>query len=927
MTKSMYNRLLYRYLGILFSFFLVLFSVQAQSYSVEGKVVDANGDPLVGATVTLEKEATHQKRGAVTDLEGRFTITRVSQGGYSLTASFVGYKNEKQRLQISRNMSLQPIAMQEDSQVLDQVVVTGKATEVTVKGDTLVFNADSYKVPQGGMLQDLIKRLPGVEIGTDGSITVNGEAVSKIMIDGKEFFAGDPKLATQNLPAEIVKQVEVHNKKSDNARMSGFDDDEEETVINLTTKRTSKTGTMGNLMLGYAPKSLYESNLMINRVTETAQWTLLGALNNTNNRENGGGPGNGNGGAGNGNGAGGRNFGGGAPGSNTSTGGGNFSIGSLPRGGISTRGNLGFNGSYTPSDVWNLNGNLRYNYRDRNLTARVQSQEQLPNGEMNYGTENLASSEKRQGLGADGYVDYRPSDTFELMYRPMFYFQKGKSLFDSQYETYNNDKEILNRGTLSQESQSSEYNFFNDLNLSHRLNDRGRTLSYSLNFNIGRSQEDLQSLSELTLLGASDPQRVAQGQSLLSNNLNIRARLSYVEPIGEYFRIQAMIQWSQNKRNSLQEIDNLDPTTLAVLSNENSIDLQNVLSMYRGGLHLKYENKALTLTAGVNVSPTTMYSKQTVATLAQPQEITVRELFFSPMLNIDYAPSKQTSLKVRYWGRPQMPNASQMFAYTNTANALNQVTGNPNLKPYFSHGLATMFRSFLPTTKQSINARAFVYYNQNAITTDTQIDPTSGKRATTYINGPASYGVHFYGMFNTPIFLPELTFSLTSRNLYAVNHSLVNQTQNSNTQWMTGNEIALGYTYDWLYLRARLGVDYSSLTNSMTTSSSQHVVGYRSGGEMTLTLPYNFTIESDISYTQNTGYGEGYNKNILDWNASLAYSLGKKKALTLKLKAFDILNSGVDIYRTSSASSLIDVETNSLGRYLMFSVIYKIANL
>ena len=347
---------------ILLVLIVTLFSLPSMAQSgvdVTGKVVErGNNLPVEQATVRLlTGKDSLLVGGVVSSQNGAFTIKNIKSGSYLLHVTYVGYEPIYQPLHITGKVNpvkVGTIELSDGAIELGEAVVIGKANEVVVRNDTVEYNADSYKVTEGSVLEDLLKKMPGVEIASDGKVTVNGKEIKKIMIDGKEFFSDDPKVASKNLPAKMVDKVQVLDKKSDMSIMTGFDDGEEETVINLTVKKGMKQGWFGNAFAGYGSEKRYEGNAMVNRFINNDQFTFMGGLNNTNNMGfsdlastmfsgmGGGGRG----------------------------GFGRFGSGN----GITTSGNAGLNFSKEFTPKMTIGGNTRYSHSDNDAQSKSETQ-------------------------------------------------------------------------------------------------------------------------------------------------------------------------------------------------------------------------------------------------------------------------------------------------------------------------------------------------------------------------------------------------------------------------------------------------------------------------------------------------------------------------------------------------------------------------
>ena len=277
-----------RYFFILFLILLIMPAYAQKGVDITGTVIEeGTNEPIEQATVRLLSVKDSSMIGGVaTSRNGSFMLKNIKNGSYLLHVSFVGFDPLYQPLRVTGKtnpVKLGKLALTGGAIQLGEAVVIGKAPEVTVRNDTMEYNDESYKTTEGSMLEDLLKKMPGVEVDSEGKITVNGKEIKKVLIDGKEFFSDDPKVASKNLPSKMIDKVQVLDKLSDMAKMTGFDDGEEETVINLTVKPGMKQGWFGNAFAGYGSEDRYEGNFMVNRFINNNQLTLMGGINNTNN--------------------------------------------------------------------------------------------------------------------------------------------------------------------------------------------------------------------------------------------------------------------------------------------------------------------------------------------------------------------------------------------------------------------------------------------------------------------------------------------------------------------------------------------------------------------------------------------------------------------------------------------------------------------
>ena len=453
---------------ILLVLIVVLFTLPAMAQtgvSVTGRIVErGNNLPVEQATVRLltGKDST-LVGGVVSSANGNFTLKNIKAGSYLLHVTFVGFEPTYQPLQITGKVNpvkIGNIELTDGAIQLGEAVVVGKANEVVVRNDTVEYNADSYKVTEGSVLEDLLKKMPGVEIASDGKVTVNGKEIKKIMIDGKEVFSDDPKVASKNLPAKMVDKVQVLDKKSDMAMMTGFDDGNEETVINLTVKPGMKQGWFGIAFAGYGSEKRYEGNAMVNRFINNDQFTFMGGLNNTNNMGfsdlastmfagmGGGGRG----------------------------GFGRFGSGN----GITSSGNAGLNFSKEFNKKMTLGGNARYSHSDNDAESISKTQNIFQNDSSSYYNESNISRTKSDNVGLNLRMEWKPDTLTSIIFTPDMSYSRNNTYENVDFETLDDTQNRVNKGISEYRSNGEGVNLSGRLEFSRKLNNAGRVFSASL---------------------------------------------------------------------------------------------------------------------------------------------------------------------------------------------------------------------------------------------------------------------------------------------------------------------------------------------------------------------------------------------------------------------------------------------------------------
>lgn len=863
--------------------------------TLRGAVRDSAETPLVGANIALYRHTPSGERqlvaGGTSDSQGRFSIVQVPLGQLSLEVSYIGYQSYQDDLTITAGLNLGVIHLQEDAHLLEVVVVQGKATDMTVRGDTIAFNADAYKVPQGAMLEELVKRLPGAEIDESGQISIGGQQVSKIMLDGKEFFSGDTKVAMRNLPASMVHQLEMLRQQSDEARVTGFDDDEEETVLNIRTKPDMRQGTFGHAVVGYGLNQRYELNGLLNYFSQRHQTTLVAGSNNTN-----------------GQGLSDLNLDDGSRGGRR---GGRSGGGFRPQG-ITTSAQIAANETYTPSDRLEVNANVRYGYRQNDLSARTETENLLPDSPSTFTNETTDALKRGHNLGGDAYIKWQATDRTELIYRPELHYSWGVDQESRNYRTTDSAESELHRGSQENLRKYSGLRLFNMLLLGHKLNDEGRTLSLQLNGGFLGDNANTESHSTLhSVDGEQSRQTLLEDHS---QTFSYRIRTGYVEPLTELLSLQAQLEWSDRIRSSERDYK--------MAGTARETDMKTRLNSLSAGIDLKVANELVDLIVGLRFRPTWMTTELSPQTNQTPH--IRREMIWAPSLNFSYTPNKQTMLRLGYWGRSEMPSAGQMYTIPDVTNLRESIIGNPNLRPSYQHQLFGMFRTFLPSSSQAVNIRFFSAYTHHAVISDQSVDAKTQRRQITYINADGGeYVLYSNGSFTTPLFTKSLSLAVTLGSAYNYRLGRINGVTNGAHSWTLSPDLALAYSNSWLYLRAKGGVRYHSGSQSLPLAASPHTYDWRAGVDVSVSLPLGFKVESEALYTQGVGYQEPYNVSSVLWSAGLSYSFLKDQAATLRIKVYDLLNQQQSISRQVSATEISDTWSNSLGRYAMLHFIYR----
>ena len=884
---------------------------QQSGVNVTGSVVEQGSDtPIEQATVRLlNVKDSAMVRGVVSARNGSFTLKNVKKGSYLLHITFIGYDPLYQPLQITGKknpVNVGKLELSDGAIELGEAVVIGKAPEVTVRNDTVEYNADSYKVTEGSVLEDLLKKMPGVEVDSEGKITVNGKEVKKVMVDGKEFFSDDPKVASKNLPAKMIDKLQVLDKKSDMAQMTGFDDGEEETVINLTVKPGMKQGWFGNAYGGYGSKDRYEGNAMVNRFVNNDQITFMGGANNTNNM----------------------GFSDLASTMFSGMGGGGGRRGGFGAGsGITSSGNAGLNFSkeFKP-DKLTLGGNTRYSHSDNDARSKSDRQNILPGDSSSYDNSEAMSRTKSDNFGVDFRLEWKPDTMTQLIFRPSFSLSHSMNDNFSDATTLDNERDTVNTNKSNNYSESNGYNLNASIDFSRKLNNKGRVFSATLSGGNSDSYSDGMNRSDIVYFNQTDALKnsiIDQRSRYDNKGFNYRAYVSWVEPIGHNNFIQATYSISQRKQEALKNVYNQDADGIYnVLDSAYSQSYRNNFISQRASLSFKSQRAKFNYTIGLNLDPSYSSSENFVGDTTL-SKITRKVVNLSPMAQFNYMFDKRTNLRIMYNGRTSQPSMTQLQPVADISDPTNITIGNPDLNPRYTNNVFIRFQQFTPEKQRAFMIMANGSYIINDIVSYTSYNQETGVKTTTYKNVNGNYSGNVRMMLNTP--LKNKKFSINSMTMasFANSNGYINEEKNTNLNLILSERGGIDFRSSYLDLGVNGNIRYNATSNSLQKENNQNTFNYGAGGYTTIYLPLNFKIESDVNWSTNSGYGDGFKQNEVLWNASASKSFLKNNQGTLRFKIYDILQQRSNISRSVTASYIQDSEYNTLGSYFMVHFIYR----
>ena len=936
--------------------------------TVTGKVVEQDTkDAVIQATASLlsgEKVVSN----AVTNADGNFSVKAPSDGTFTLRITYVGFKTYTKKITVAdgKSVSAGTISLAPDAIMLQGATVTAHLAKVQSKGDTLIFNADAYRVPEGSVVEELVKRMPGADIDENGNITINGKQVQKIKVDSKDF--GDAQTALKNLPVSIIEKVRAYEEKSDLARITGIDDGNEQMVLDFGIRAGMNRGLMMNADLGVGTKDRYASRLFGMYMRDDYRVMGMFNANNTNDQGMGGG--------------GGRRFGGGM---------------GMGGGGLNAAKTGMVNINYEKPKVIIGQASVNFNHRDGDSWSR-RSSENFTGGVSSFQNSINQNYSRNDNWSVQGRLEWTPDTLWNIAFRPTWSFGSNDGTSGSYSATFNHDPYdvidyqleaavleniIKNGGDLSEyivngsRNKSLTYGenkrLGGTLQVNRLLNGRGRNLTIQLTGNYSDNENKQLSNNQTHLFKSTTTFNGVSGLSEYQTNrynltpttsYDYSVRATYSEPIAYatflQFSYTFQYRYNENDRQTFDYSNPLlsDPTKSFDFSSVSPSygqfgDYFNLVqngyspvkddfyyskdqsrySAYKNYIHtgeimLRWIRDAYDFNVGVQIVPQT--SEYTQRYLGVDTVVNRTVTNWSPTANLRWRFSQQGSLQFQYRGNTSQPSIDQLLVINDDTNPLNKTTGNPDLKPSFTQSFNLRFNNYIMAHQRMINANLNFSTTANSIANKVTYDPNTGGQSSRpeNINGNWNAGGNI--MWNSAIdSLGYFSYNLSLNDNY--NHRVgyvvkdkqsVRNVTNSNN---IGGRLGGSYRNDWLEVELNGSVNYNKTRNELQPQSNLDTWTYSYGLNSTIYLPWGTQLTTDISMNSRRGYTDAsMNTNELIWNGQISHSLLRGKPLTLTLQFYDILGQQSNFSRTISAMSRTDNEYNAVTSYIMFRASYRL---
>lgn len=918
--------------------------------TITGTVLDsATRKPMRMASVSLlQARDSAYVSATITGGDGDFAFRKVAPGSYRLLVTFVGYKNVSRPVSVARDTPSDAgtLLMTEQGTDLSEVVIRQEIAPVTIKQDTLEFNAGAFKTQPNAQVEELLRKLPGVEVARDGSIKANGVAVNKVLVDGKPFFGNDPKMATRNLPADIVDKVQMYDQSSDQSQFSGVDDGDRERTINITIKKDKGKGYFGQNAMGVGPRAggprtggpagghstgrqsaasqsaRYQARLNVNRFNNhnggpNRQLSVIGQANNLNQQ----------------------NF--------------TMSDGNLPGPGsggpqlVGQPGGEGSEGQVTPSNITTVAA-LGANYRTESnavkwgkrteMTASYFASRAVTTTDQQARRENILPGQSfiadQRNYSKNTMLSHRINGRFELpldsltslRFTPNISFQTKDFRSSNVSYSYRSPEDSLNKGLTNYNLRGSGLNAYNNLLLMRKYRKEGRSLSVNLNsiLTTGGTTAYNRSINTFfdTLTTPRGPQRIdqrnAQDQFAFQNTVNV----SFTEPISFTQKLEFRYAYSNSYGKLLRNVADKSMETNGYDTRDSllSRDFENTFETNRLGATFQTRRLRYTLAFGADAQLASLRPEDR----SNDDGYRTSHAYFMPNALFSYTFRGNKNLRLQYRTRVASPGITQLIPVADNSNPLNITTGNPALRPEYYHNLTLTFNISARGGADNLFIFGSLNQSNNRIGLSARTN-ASGVLVTTPVNTTGFVSANGFVSLGKKIQPLRLSVNLSTQGSLARNTNFINDADNITTTTSLGQGIRLQSDYNGRIdygLSAR--VTYQQARYSLLSQQNMQFWSQYATADVHWQLPGNLVITSDVTYTGNTGRAEGYNQRFLLWNAAIAKQFLRTRQAEVRLQVFDLLNQNRSLVRNTGDTYIEDVRSRVLKRYFLLTLVYNL---
>jgi hypothetical protein len=933
-----------------FLFLAPLGALLAQGVTVRGTVVDAKtGEAQVGARVSLLNLADSTRRGGMTDTLGRFALSGVQTGSYTLSVSYLGSSGLERSITVdTADLDLGVVRITDDPTLLREILVQEEQLRVQQLGDTTQYNADAYKTQQNASAEDLVTKMPGITV-ENGVVKAQGEDVRKVTVDGQEFFGEDATASLRNLPAEIIDKVQVFDQLSDQAQFTGFDDGQTQKTINIVTKTGRANGQFGKVYAGYGTDDRYIAGGSVNFFDGKRRVSLIGLANNVNQQNfssedllgvlgSGGREGGQRGGQGGGGDRGNRGERGGRDGGRQGGGGqaGDYLTGQ--QNGINAASSLGINYSDQWGDRFKINGSYFFNKADNTTRSVLERTYFLSEETGTLYDETQDGGNLNFNHRLNLRLEYEIDSSNSLSFRPRISFQDNtaSSRFFGQSTVDNG--EAVSRTSNDFTSGNFGYTLSGNLLYRHKFVRPGRTISLNLGGGANDRNGDTRLQSESVYLNGIDTTSVLdQFSENASDGYNLSANLAYTEPLGRNGSLQVSYNPSFNHNRADQLTNAFDEATgdFTRFDPLQSSRFANDVTTHRGGLSYRLRSEKSNFSVGLNYQNVFMTSVQTF-----PTDLSVGRSYNNllPTVSYNYRPSKSRSLRLDYRTSTNVPSVRQLQNVLNNDNPLLLSIGNPDLLQPYTHSLGGRLNLNNPDRATSFMAFLNGRYTDNYIANSTTIAASDtvlfgtitllpGAQLTRPVNLPGYWTLRSFFTYGLPVKAVKSNLNLNAGYNFSRSPSLINgQTNRASAHGITGGLVWSSNISEKLDFSVSYNAGYNVVENTLRAELDNTYFSHLAGLRVDWQFWKGLFVNTALTQNLYDGLQSGIDQDFTLWNAAIGYRFLKNDGLEIKLSAFDLLGQNNSVFRSVTDTYIEDLETEVLSRYFMLTATYNLRN-
>lgn len=894
--------------------------LSAQEFEIKGKITDkAAKTPLESATIYIEsiKDSTLITY-TISNKNGSFELSaRTKLKEVNLFVTYNGFQTYQQKIALDKSVIRVPdINLELASDELDAVQIVAIRAPITVKKDTLEFNADSFKARPGATVEDLIKKLPGVEIDSEGKITVNGKEVNKILVNGKPFFGDDPNIAIKNLTKEIVSKIQVTTTKSESEEFTGKKGTSEEQTINIELKKDQNQGFFGRATVSGGTDERYAMSGIGNYFNDKQRISILASKNNINSS--------------------GFSFdeiydmmGNSGGGGISWSGNGSFSVGGLNFGGgqgITTSSNAGVSFVDEYEDKTEIIADYFFSRADSENESRVERENILPDGSF-FTNSRSTSTNLNDSHRATAELQFKIDSTFKIVVAPSFRFTEGENFSSRNEESLDDEGTLLNRGNSQNRTESERRNFRNNIEVIKKFGSKGSYISFNVNNSIINNVSDnfLNTTNEIFGTTPSTETRDQLTDTEAKEN-RISADIEYRIPLKEKLFLDLNYRFTNKRERNDRRVFDFDNTTNQYddFNETLSSDFKVSFRTHTPKIGINYEGEKLYLSFNTGLLLSELKNEEFI------QNTSIKSTFVDININshMRYRIKQGMSFSLNYNTSSQAPRAQQLQPVANVSNPLNIVVGNPNLNREFDHRVYANFNNYDFKSKSGF----FVWLS--ATLTNDKIVPFSTTdenriRTTTYTNVDGVFrgngGVSYSKTIKRDS--SSVRFRVGLYNNYNKEFNFSNGVKFSTKRNRLTPSVRMTYNYkELLEIEPRYSVSLNATQYSLDNFNDETFQNHNVGLKTTTFWPKKIVFGNDLQYTYRTNVAPGFERSALFWNMSLGLKILKDKG-TIKLTAYDLLDQNINTRRSVTADFIQDSQSTVLQRYFMLGFTYKLSKI